>query len=64
MQYTIREEYCTVSTVRPLNDPYGSIGSLSLLTPSLSEMSFFFQSFPNEMQYTIREEYSTESKAT
>ena len=47
MQYTIRKLYstkrnCTLRSVRKLNHPYGSNGSLSLLSPTLSSNSYVF----------------------
>ena len=54
----------TLRSVRALNDPYGSNGSLSILTPSQSKTMFLFLSLPDEMQYTIRELNSTERKGT
>ena len=43
MRCNIPSGNSTLRSVRPLNGPYGSNGSLSLLTPSLSVKQFFFQ---------------------
>ena len=59
MKCNIRSVKSTLRSVRPLNDPYGSIGSLSLLTPSLSEKPFFFFFKVSLMRCNIRSLKST-----
>ena len=64
MRYNIPSDNCTLRSVKALNDPYGSNGSLNLLPPHHKHKMFFFLTLANEIQYTIRQLNSTERKCT